>query len=72
MKPRPLPGFRLVGEDGNAFAIMGRFCRAAKKAKLDSASTDAVIADAQSGDYGHLLATFIPWNEEENEEEDTE
>jgi hypothetical protein len=45
----------LVGLDGNAFAVMGAWRRAAKKAKRTSAEIDAVLADCMSGDYNHLL-----------------
>lgn len=62
--PRPLPGFKLVGEDGNAFFIMGRWSAAARKAGLSRTEIDAVMADAESGDYNNLLRVFIPWVQE--------
>jgi hypothetical protein len=60
--PRPLPGFRLVGEDGNAYFIMGRFLKAAKKAKVPQGTIDKVFKQAKSGNYDNLLRTFIPWS----------
>ena len=52
---------QLVGQDGNAFAILGR-CRAAmKKAKLPESEIDNFIKEATSGNYDHLLATCIEW-----------
>ena len=60
--PRTLPGFRLIGGDGNIFSIMGRFQRAAQKAKLDKAVIDAVLADARSSDYDHALGVFMAWS----------
>jgi len=47
---------RLVGEDGNAFSILGRFQKAARRAGWSKEETDAVIKEAMSGDYNHLLA----------------
>lgn len=63
-KPRPLPGFRLEGEDGNAFFIMGRFHGAASKAKLSKETIAAVLADAKNGDYDHLIQVFLLWSED--------
>ena len=49
----------LVGLDGNAFCLLGAFIKAAKKAKWDAAEIDAVVADAKSGDYDHLLCVLM-------------
>jgi hypothetical protein len=50
---------RLVGEDGNAFAILGRFRRAARAAGWTPDEIEAVYDEATSGDYDHLLATIL-------------
>lgn len=77
-KARPIPGFNLVGEDGNAFSILGRFQRAARrhgpdqKPFLTKAEIEAVCAEARSGDYDHLLRTFIPFDSCANEDDDDE
>ena len=48
---------RLVGEDGNAFAILGR-CRAAmRKADYPQAFIDTFVTEATAGNYDALLAT---------------
>jgi hypothetical protein len=60
---------RLVGEDGNAFAILGRFQRAARDAGWNREQIRAVMDDATSGDYDHLLAVMIEHVEEPDEEE---
>ena len=52
---------RLVGEDGNAWAILGRVNAALQHAGIDKAERDAFFAEATSGDYDHLLATVIRW-----------
>jgi hypothetical protein len=49
---------RLVGEDGNAFAIIGRFIQAARRAGWTREQIQEVTQEATSGDYNHLLATI--------------
>ncbi len=48
----------LVGVNGNAFMIMGAFRRQAKKESWSQDEIDAVLKEAKSGDYNHLLATI--------------
>jgi len=52
---------RLVGEDGNAFAILGRCRRAAKEAGIAKEEISWFFAEATAGDYDHLLATAMRW-----------
>lgn len=52
---------KLVGEDGNAFAILGRVAQALRRAGVDRAEQDAYFAEATSGDYDHLLQTTMSW-----------
>jgi len=59
----------LVGEDGNAFSILGRANRAMSQSPLFAdwsdeafdAEWDNYISEATSGDYNHLLATTMKW-----------
>jgi hypothetical protein len=65
---------RLVGLDSNAFAIMGAFIREAKKQGWTHEESKAVIDEATSSDYTHLLATILqnivdPDNEENDDNE---
>jgi hypothetical protein len=60
---------RLVGEDGNAFAILGRFQRAARAAGWSREEIRAVTDDATSGDYDDLLAVMMEHVEERDEGE---
>lgn len=53
----------LVGNDGNAFAILGAVAGALKKAGVPQAERDAFYAEATSGDYDHLLRTACNWVE---------
>lgn len=52
---------QLVGEDGNAFAIMGRVSRALKEHGVPQAEIDEYYAESTSGDYDHLLQTAVRW-----------
>jgi len=61
---------RLVGEDGNSFAILGRFQRAAKAAGWTREEVKAVMDEATSGDYDHLLATMMEHVDEPREDDD--
>lgn len=49
----------LLGVNGNAFMIMGVFQRQARKEGWKHSEIDAVLEEAKSGDYDHLLATII-------------
>ena len=65
---------KMVGEDGNAFAILGRCRQALAKARrLDL--WDEFHKEATSADYNHLLATVCDYFEVDyfgEEEEDCE
>lgn len=51
----------MVGEDGNAFAILGRVNREMRRAGLTTEERAEFTAEATSGDYDHLLATVMKW-----------
>jgi len=57
----------LVGVNGNVFMIMGVFQIQARKEGWIKNEIDAVLAEAKSGDYDHLLATIINHCEVEDE-----
>lgn len=50
---------KLVGEDGNAFAILGRVAREMRKAGISNEDISAFHKEATSGDYNHLLKTVM-------------
>ena len=52
---------QLVGEDGNAFAIMGRVMRALKDAGIPKEEIDKYYAESTSGDYDNLLRSAVAW-----------
>jgi len=53
----------MVGEDGNAFSILGRVKRIMRRADLPDSEWDAFYAEATSGNYDHLLMTVMRWFE---------
>jgi len=72
----------LVGEDGNAFSILGRVKRIMRRNHLPDNEWQAFHAEATSGNYDHLLRTVMAWfevdanlsddYEDEDEDEDYE
>ncbi len=61
----------LVGEDGNAFAILFRTKTALRKGGATPEEQKQYEEEATSGDYGHLLRTTMAWvNTDSDEDED--
>ena len=56
---------RLVGEDGNAFFIIGRVGAALRRAGVPNEEIEAFRREAMSGDYDNVLATCLRWVEVE-------
>lgn len=52
---------KLVGEDGNAFAIMAKVGQAMRRAECNKALIDQFLKEAMSGDYDHLLTTVMKY-----------
>jgi len=52
--PGTKPIVSLVGEDGNAFAIMGK-CKRAARSCWTQQELELFLEEAISGDYDHLL-----------------
>ena len=63
---------KLVGEDGNAFTILGRCQRAAHSAGLPAEEVQDFMTEAQSGDYNNLLQTCMRWFNCDNQNEEFE
>jgi len=55
---------KLVGLDGNAFFLMGSFRKAALKQGWTEEEVKAVLDDAKSKDYDHLLGVLMEHTEE--------
>ncbi len=56
---------RLVGADGNAFAILGRTKRALRDAGASAEDIAAFLREATAGTNDQLLATVMRWVEAE-------
>ena len=52
---------KVVGEDGNAFSIIGRVSQALKRAKIPKEEIEQFQEEATSGDYDDLLRTVMNW-----------
>jgi hypothetical protein len=51
---------KLVGEDGNAFAILGRVSKALRRSGQPEAAKE-YMAHATAGDYDHLLQVTMEY-----------
>lgn len=57
----PEVSVQLTGEDGNAFAILGKVQKALRRGGASSEAVDEFMAEAIDGDYDHLLQTAMRW-----------
>lgn len=51
----------LVGQDGNAFMIMGRVSQALRDGGVDKDEIELYRKEATSGDYNNVLTTTMRW-----------
>ena len=49
----------LIGLDGNAFNLMGKFQQSARRQGWTSEEIKLVMDECQSSDYDHLIKTLI-------------
>lgn len=56
---------KLAGEDGNAFAIIGRVYKSLRRAGAPKEELERFVAEATAGNYDHLLYTVMQWVEVE-------
>lgn len=61
LEPVVKPELQLTGFDGNAFYILGKAQKVAKKAGWDKEKIDKFLKEAKSKNYDHLLATCIKY-----------
>lgn len=52
---------KLVGRDGNAFAILGTVKQALQRAKVPKEEVTKFVNEAMTGDYDHLLQTVMEY-----------
>ena len=55
---------KLVGEDGNAFAVLGKVSKALRRAGHEELAKE-FLREATSGDYDNLLRTAMEYVEVE-------
>ena len=60
-EPDVKPKVKLVGEDGNAYAVMGTVSRALRKAGADKEYVNKYYSEAMSGDYDNLLRVSMEY-----------
>jgi hypothetical protein len=53
--PLTKPTVKLIGQDGNAFSIMGRVKKALMQAGADKEYVERYLQKATVGDYSYLL-----------------
>ena len=63
MNKQAKPKLVLVGEDGNAFFILGRARKVARTAGWDTEKIEKFTSEATSGNYDHLLQTCMKYFE---------
>lgn len=51
----------LIGNDGNAFSIMGAVQKSLRRAGASREELDQYFQEATAGDYDELLATTSRW-----------
>lgn len=51
----------IIGQNGNAFCILGICRRAMEREKLPQTEIDSFMTEAMSGNYDHLLAMVMSW-----------
>ena len=61
--PDVKPVVKLIGGDGNAFAIMGKVHQALRRAGADEEYIDQYTSEATEGDYDHLLQVTLKYVE---------
>ncbi len=57
------PAVKLLGEDGNAFVLLGKSIQALEEAGYSQEEIDRFTKQATGGDYNHLLGTVMEWLE---------
>jgi hypothetical protein len=60
------PSVRLVGEDGNAFAIMSRVQKALKRRGNEQSVIDSYTEQSMAGDYDHLLRVALAFTDQDS------
>jgi hypothetical protein len=52
---------KLIGQNGNAFNLLGIMSKAMRKNGVPKEEIDKFTKEATAGDYDHLLGTCMKW-----------
>ena len=52
---------KLIGQDGNAFAIIATVKQALRKGNAPQSDIDEFVVEAMSGDYNNVIVTALKW-----------
>jgi len=52
---------KIIGEDGNVFAVLGAVRQVLRRANVPKEQIDAFTKEATDGDYNHALQTCMRW-----------
>ena len=52
---------KLIGQDGNAFAIIGTVKQALRKGNAPHRDIDDFVVESMSGDYNNVITTALKW-----------
>lgn len=52
---------KLIGQDGNAYTIIGTVKQALRKASVPQDDIDEFVTEAMSGDYNNVITTALKW-----------
>ncbi len=55
------PTLKLVGSDGNSFAILGKAKKVARRSGWSKEEIGEFMSEATSGDYDHLLQVCMKY-----------
>jgi hypothetical protein len=55
------PKVKLIGRNGNAFAILGACKDAMKRAHFEEKDRKVILDEMMAGDYNHLLRTAMKY-----------
>ena len=61
VKPEVKPVVKLIGQDGNAFSIMGKVKQVLRCKGADKEYIEKYLKEATSGDYNHLLVVSMDY-----------
>lgn len=71
LKPKyPDVHVKLIGEDGNAFSILGRVSKAMKREGISAEEIAEFRAEAESGDYDNLMTTVVKYVNTDGDDDD--